>query len=132
MTIKMSDAVRNSMMNAYETAIGASPKLQIYTGSLPATLETTPSGTLLAEMTLPVDWMGAADVGVISKVGTWSADAVAAGNAGFYRITNSTGTVVHEQGTVAASGGDMTINNVNVAVGQTITVSQFTKTAGNP
>lgn len=132
MTIKMSDTVRNAMMDAYEEAIGASPKLHIYTGAPPATLAAAATGTLLVEIDIPADWMSDASAGIIAKSGTWSADATAAGNAGYYRILNEAGTVVHEQGTVAAAGGDMTINNVNVAIGQTITVSQFQKTAGNP
>lgn len=131
MAIKMSDTVRNAMMNAYESTIGTGAILRIYTGAPPATLATAATGTLLVEITLPSDWMAAAAAGVIAKVGTWSANASAGGTAGYYRIFNSAGTVAHEQGTVAASGGDMTINNTNVASGQTITVSAFTKTAGN-
>lgn len=131
MAIKMSDTVRNAMMNAYESAIGASALLRIYTGAPPATLATAPSGTLLVEIPLPADWMAAAAAGVISKAGTWSANAVAGGLAGYYRILNAAGSATHEQGTVAVSGGDMTINNTNIATGQTITVSAFTKTAGN-
>ncbi len=131
MAVKMSDTVRNGMMNAYEAAIGTAPKLRIYTGSPPAALATAPTGTLLVEIALPSDWMAAASGGVIAKSGTWSADAVAGGTAGYYRIVNTAGSATHEQGTVATSGGDMTINNTNVAIGQTITVSQFQKTAGN-
>jgi len=131
MVVKMSDAARNAMMNAYEGAIGTAPKLRIYTGAPPATLATAASGTLLVEIALPSDWMGAAAGGVIAKAGTWSADATGSGIAGYYRIVNTAGSTTHEQGTVAASGGDMTINNTNVAVGQTISVSQFQKTAGN-
>jgi hypothetical protein len=132
MTIKMSAAVRNAMMNAYEATIGASAKILIYTGTPPANLTDAATGTLLATLALPADWMTAAASGVVSKNGTWTDVADAAGTAGYYRITATDGTTVHEQGTVAMSGGDMIINNTNIAVGQTVTVTTFSKTAGNP
>ncbi len=131
MAIKMSDAVRNAMIGAYESSIGVSAKLRIFTGAPPAALATAATGTMLVEIALPGDWMSNPVAGVISKEGTWSADAIADGIAGYYRIYDSAGSVAHEQGTVATSGGDITINNTNVATGQTITVSAFTKTAGN-
>lgn len=131
MTIKMSDAVRNAMMNAYEATIGASAKLRIYSGAPPAALADAATGTLLVEMSLPADWMAASASGVIAKSGAWTGAAVGDGVAGYYRILNTAGAVAHEQGTVAMSGGDMTINNTNIATTQTVTVTTFSKTAGN-
>lgn len=134
MTIQMSAAVRNAMMNAYEATIGASAKLRIYTGAKPAALTDAATGTLLIEMTLPADWMSAAAGGTIAKAGTWSGDGIAEGEAGYYRILNSAGTTAHEQGTVGMSGPDvdMIINNTDVAINQNVTVTTFSKTAGNP
>lgn len=131
MAIKMSVAVRNAMMNAYETTIGTSPKLRIYTGNPPAAVTAAATGVMVCEIELPSDWLTAAENGVISKNGEWAGTASADGIAGYYRILNNAGTVTHEQGTVATSGGDMLINNTNVAVGQSITVTSYTKTAGN-
>lgn len=132
MTISISATVRNAMMNAYEATIGTAPKLRLYSGNPPATLAAAATGTLLAEITLPSDWMANAVNGSIVKSGTWSVAAIAAGEAGYYRLMNSVGSTAHEQGTVAMSGGDMTINNTNIAVDQTVTVTNFTKTASNP
>lgn len=132
MTIRMSAAVRDGMMNGYETAIGTAPKLRIYTGAPPANLTDAATGTLLCEMTLPTDWMLASASGVIAKNGVWSGTAIQNGTAGYYRLLNSGATTVHEQGTVAAAGADMTINNASIATGQTITVTAFQKTASNP
>jgi len=132
MVIRMSAAVRNAMMNAYEATIGTAAKLRIYTGAPPTNITDAATGTLLVEMALPSDWMATASNGIIAKAGTWSGAGVAAGDAGYFRILNTAGTTVHEQGTVAMSGGDMTINNTDIAVGQTVTVTTFSKTAGNP
>jgi hypothetical protein len=134
MAIKMSTTVRNAMMAAYEASIGTSPKLRIYTGQPPALLSDAATGTLLVEMDLPSDWMGVPANGVVSKAGTWTGTAIGTGDAGYYRITNTVGATAHEQGTVYMDeeiGGDMLINNTDIAVGQVVTVSTFTKTAGN-
>lgn len=67
--------------------------------------------------------------------GTWQ-DAAAdnTGTAAHFRIYDSTGTICHGQGTVTAigGGGDMEVQNVSFAAGQTITITSFTLTAGNP
>jgi hypothetical protein len=131
-------AVRNAKLDVEETTIGVSPKLRFYSGSVPADCATAPSGTLLAELTLPSDWMAAASGGVKAKAGTWSgtggAGAGAGTNAGYFRIYDSAGSVCHKQGTVTATGGggDMTLDNINIANGQSVSVSTFSITAGNP
>ena len=57
----------------------------------------------------------------------------AAGTAGYFRIKDSTNTTCHMQGTVTLTGGggDMTMDNTNIASGQSITVNSFNLTAGN-
>lgn len=125
-------AVQNARLDVVETTIGVSPLLRFYSGAEPANCGTAASGTKLAEGALPSDWMAAANAGSKSKSGTWMATGVAAGTIGYYRIYDSTGTICHEQGTVAATGTpDMTVDNAVVAVSQVITVTTYTKTAGN-
>lgn len=132
MPIQFSVSVRNARLDATETAIGASPTLEIRSGTVPANCAAADTGTLLASVALPADWMAAASGGVKSMLGTWqdlSADA--AGTAGHYRIKQ--GATCHVQGTVTISGGggDMTVDNVSFAVGQVFTVTSFTLTEGN-
>lgn len=132
MTVQHSVAVRNARLDAWETAIGTSPILRIRTGAQPANCAAARSGTVLATVNLPSDWMAAASGGVKSKSGTWedtSADAT--GTAGHYEIIDSTGTTCHEQGSVTATGGggDMTVDNTSFAAGQPFTVTAFSKTA---
>lgn len=132
MSVQYSAAVRNAMVDAIESTISTSPKLRFYTGAAPANCAAAASGTLLVEMSLPSDWMSAASSGVKSQVGTWQANASAAGTAGHYRIVDTAGTTCHEQGTITATGGggDMTLDNTNIASGQLVTITSKTITAG--
>jgi hypothetical protein len=128
MALQFSVEVRNARLDAIETAIGASPILRLRTGTVPASTATGDAGTVLAEMTLPADWMAAASGGSKLKAGTWNDPAAnAAGIAGHFRIYTSGGTC-YAQGTVTITGGggDMEVDNTNVAVGQDITVTTFT------
>jgi hypothetical protein len=134
MAIQFSVGVRNARLDAIETTIGTSAVLKIRTGAAPANVATADSGTVLATLTLPSDWMAAASSGSKAKSGTWedtSADAT--GTAGHFRVYASDGTTAHIQGTVTATGGggDMTVDNTSFASGQAFTVTGFTLTDGN-
>lgn len=120
------------MLDAWETAIGPSAKLRFYTGAQPANCAAAEAGTLLAEDAMASDWAAAASAGAkvfnnLSLVTT----GLAAGTIGHYRIYDSTGATCHEQGavTITGSGGDLTVDNPSIAIGQTINVNGFTKTA---
>lgn len=134
MALQYSVSVRNAQLDAFETAIGASAILKIRTGSAPATCATADSGTVLATLNLPSDWMAAAASGAKDKSGTWEdAAADATGTAAHFRIYASDGTTCHAQGTITGTGGggDMTLDNTSVATGQKVTISSFTLSAGN-
>lgn len=134
MTVQLSPAARNALLDAIETAIGITPILRIRTGAQPANTAATRSGTVLATVTLPSDWMAAASGGSKALSGTWSdASADAAGTAAHFEIMDSTGTTCHLQGSVTATGGggDMTVDNVVFAAAQAFSVSAFTITAPN-
>lgn len=134
MTIQLSVPVRNAKLDAIETVIGANAILRIRTGAPPANAAAARSGTVLASMTLPSDWMANAASGLKGKSGSWTDPAAdAAGTAGHFEITDSTGTNVGIQGTVTATGGggDMTLDNAVLAVGQAITINSFDLTEGN-
>lgn len=133
MPFQFSTAARNASLDAIETAIGASPILRIRTGAPPANCAAARTGTVLATMNLPADWMAAAASGSKALSGTWQdAAADAAGTAGHFEIMDSSGTTCHVQGTVTATGGggDMEIQNTNIAAGQSITVTAFAINAG--
>jgi hypothetical protein len=134
MALQHSVTVRNARLDAIESAVGTSPILRIRTGEPPANCAAARTGTILASLTLPSDWMAAASSGTKAKSGTWEdASADATGTAAHFEIMDSTGTTCHMQGTVTATsgGGDMELDNTSVASGQSVTVTSFTLTDGN-
>ena len=133
MAIQLSTAVRNARLDAIETAIGTDAVIKLFTGAMPADCATANSGTEVASITCPTDYMAAASSGSKSKSGTWSATASDTGTAGYFRQYESTATTCHLQGTVTATsgGGDMEVDNTSFASGQTFTITTFTLTDGN-
>lgn len=134
MALQFSVAVRNARLDAIETAIGTAAVMKIRTGAPPATVGTADSGMVLATLSLPSDWMAAASSGTKAKSGTWEdASADAAGTAAHFRIYASDGTTAHMQGTVTATGGggDLTVDNVVFASGQSFSVTTFTISEAN-
>lgn len=134
MSVQLSTAVRNARLDAIETTIGTSAILKIRTGSKPADCATADSGTVLATVTLPSDWMAAASSGSKALAGTWQdASADATGTAAHFRIYDSGGTTCGIQGTVTATGGggDMTVDSTSFTATQSFTVTSFTLTDGN-
>lgn len=134
MAVQLSVAVRNARLDAIETSIGTSAVLKIRTGAQPASCATADSGTVLATLNLPSDWMAAASSGSKAKSGTWedlSADNT--GTAAHFRVYASDGTTCGIQGSITATGGggDMTLDNTSIASGQTVTITSFTLTDAN-
>ncbi len=103
MSVQYSVAVRNAQLDQFETSVGVSARLQVRTGAQPVDCATAASGTLLADIQLPADWMNNAAAGSKTKLGTWSGSAVAAGTAGHFRIVDSAGTTCHGQGSAGAN-----------------------------
>lgn len=129
MAFQFSDATVHAALDAIETAIGTGAILKIRSGAAPATVATADSGTVLATLTLPSDWLAAAASRAKAKSGTWedtSADAT--GTAAHFRIYASNGTTAHIQGSVTATGGggDMTLDSVSITSGQTVTITSLT------
>ena len=130
MAFQVADAVANSMLDGYEAAFGASPILRIRSGAAPANLAAASSGTVLATLNLPADWMANAAARSKTKSGTWQDPAAdATGVAGHYEIVKSDGVTRMEQGTVGitGSGADLELQNPNLAIGQDVQITGFTK-----
>lgn len=134
MTLQYSQTVRNARLDAVESTIGVTPLFRIYSGTKPAATTDAATGTLLAEMTLPSDWMAAASGGTKEKSGTWQdLTANATGTAGYFRVLDSTGTTTHIQGEVTdtAGAGPLKLSTTAIVSGEPVTVVTFTLTAGN-
>lgn len=132
MAIQLSTTVRNARLDAIESTIGTDAVLKIRSGAAPADCGTADSGTVLASLTLPADWMAAAASGAKAKSGTWQdASADATGTAAHFRLYASDGTTCHMQGTVGTSGTDMIVDSTSFTAGQSFTINTFTLTDAN-
>jgi hypothetical protein len=134
MAIQLSTAVRNARLDAIETTVGTSAIIRIRTGAAPANCATADSGTILAELTLPSDWMANASGGTKALAGSWQdLSANNTGTAAHFRLYDSAGTTCHLQGTVTATGGggDMEVSSTSFTAGQSFTINTFTLTDGN-
>lgn len=132
MAVQLSTGVRNARLDQIEATIGVSAIMRIFSGSPPANCAAADSGTVLAELTLPSDWMAAASGGNKALSGSWTdASANNTGTAGHFRVYDNGITTCHIQGTVGTSGTDMIVDSVSFTAGQSFTVNSFTLTDGN-
>lgn len=134
MTLQLSVATRNAMLDSIEATIGASAVMKLRTGAAPANCAAADGGTVISTINLPADWMAAASGGSKALSGSWyDASADSSGTVAHFRIYASDGTTCHIQGTVTVTGGggDMTLDNVGVAAGEPISITGFTLTAPN-
>lgn len=132
MALQYSSAIYLARLDQVETSTGTAPKLRIFSGAAPANCAAADSGTLLAELTLPTDWMNAASGTTKTLLGSWTgtASAGSAATPTHFRIWNSGATTCHVQGTCGIGTGDLQVNGT-ITNGQTVTVSSFTLTAAN-
>lgn len=134
MAHQYSIAVRNSQLDAVVAAVGASAILRLRTGPVPASCTSPDAGVALVAIALPATWMLPAANGVAEKTGTWEdPSAEASGTVGHYRLYAADGATCHEQGSVTATGGggDLELDEVEIAVGQAVSIVSFARTAGN-
>lgn len=129
MTLGLSTTLRNAMLDAITTAVGASGLLRIYDGTRPATGGT--ATTKLAELTCNSTFAPSASSGVLTlNAITADSSADATGTATWFRITTSGGTAVID-GSVGTSGADLNFNTTSIVSGANVSVSSFTITAPN-
>jgi hypothetical protein len=137
MALQMGTATRNAMLDAIESNAGTSCSLEIRTGAQPANCAAARTGTVLATINLPSDWMAAASGGAKAIAGSWTdASADATGTAAHFCVYSSQatkdGTTCIMQGSYGTSGTDMVGDSTSFTAGQSFTVTAFTLTAGNP
>jgi len=132
MAVQLAVSTRNARLDAIETDLGTDPILEIRSGAQPADCATADSGTLLASLTLPTDWMAAASAGAKAKAGTWQdTSANASGTAAHFRLKTSAA-VCKMQGSVGQGSGDLSLDNTVLVAGQSVTITAFTLTDANP
>lgn len=128
-------SIRDAQNDAMEADVGTAPIMRVYNGTPPANVAAALAGnTLLAQGTLPSDWMAASSGGVKAKAGTWTLtgqSGAGSGTAGtFFRIYASDGTTAKIQGTFGV-GQEAVPDNNNIANGQSVNVATFSVTRGN-
>lgn len=132
MALQYSSSIYLARLDLVESTPGASAKLFIFSGAAPANCAAADTGTLLATLTLPADWMAAASGTTKVLAGSWTG--TASGGAGatptHFRIKDNAETACHIQGTCGIGSGDLSVNGT-ITSGQTVTVSTFTLTAAN-
>lgn len=133
MAAKLTDASQQAACDAVVDRIdvGGAGNLKLYTGSQPADADTAPSTTLLATIALAATAYGAANSSGTAALASTprSGTGAAAGSAGYFVVESGGGLRVFT-GTVTATGGggDLTLDNVVIAVGQTININSLNYT----
>lgn len=132
MALQFDTTTRNSWLTTLNANLGASAKLFIYSGALPANCAAGPTGTLLSSGCLGnAGGWGSVSGGVLTAAAIASdTNAVATGTAGYFRWLDSSNNV-HIQGTVTATGGggDLTMSSTSITATDTVAIASWTITA---
>lgn len=124
--LKYSNGTRNAQQVGLITYAGSGALINIYAGSQPANANTAISGqTLLVTLTVSGSF-GTDSNGTITLSTVTNGVAVATGTAAFFRITQSNGSTVVMDGSVATSDADLVLNNTSIATGQVVSISAGT------
>jgi hypothetical protein len=126
MTYQYGVTLRNNQVAQIQSTVGASGTLKIFSGAEPANCAAADPTGLLATIVLPASFLSSSG-GVTTIAGTWSVAATATGTAASFRMYDGS-SVCHVQGNTTT---DLVLNNTSITNGQTVTVTQFSVTAGN-
>lgn len=126
MTFQYGATLRTNQVAQIQATVGASGTLKIFSGAEPANCAAADPTGLLATITLPAAFLTSSG-GVTTIAGTWSTSASGSGTAQSFRMYDGS-SVCHVQGNVTT---DLVLNNTSITSGQTVTVTQFSVTAGN-
>lgn len=130
--LKYAVTLKNAMLDAITTAIGASGKLRIYSGTQPTDPDTALGAqVLLADLALSATFAAGASSGVLTASAiTTDSSADNTGTAAWGSLLTSAN-VRKVDFTVGTSGTDMIINNTSINSGQAVSCSALTITSGN-
>jgi hypothetical protein len=136
MTLTLSMAARNVQADALAVLAdsgSAAGRIRVYTGSRPASPDSTATGTLLCEFVLADPAFGSAGSGAITLdvSSPITTAGVADGTAGWWRMLTSTQASTTGLGiidgivTVTGGGGDMTTSTITVTSGGSVQLTSL-------
>lgn len=130
--VNAQNAAANGVVDLLDAGTGVG-RIEIRTGTEPATLATASSGTLLATPTFAATAFGAASSGVATAAAIVSdTSAAASGDAGYFRAypgaaADTAGTFQGKAGN-AGDTPEMEFNNKSIVLGGTVAISSMTYT----
>jgi hypothetical protein len=130
--LNLKTTLRNTMLTSIATALTATSRMLIYTGSAPANTA-TPTGTLLGTFTLAAT-PGTASGGVLTFTLPSNVTGAASGTPGYGRMIDGTtddGTHTQVQFSCGVGSGEMNFSST-IASGGTVSITAMTITDGNP
>ncbi len=133
MAVRLSAGLREDFAEAFAAAVDAGSgagKVRVYTGSQPANVAASASGTLLLEFVLNDPGFAASGgVATLDADPAITDDALADGTPGWARVLDSDDAAVMD-GSVTGSGGggDFVISDTSLETGQTVTLVSGTLT----
>lgn len=131
MTVQASATVRNAWGDAITTAIGNAGLLIIYSGTIPANVAASITGTILAQLTTGTPYASATSAGVLTANSiTQDSSADNSGTASHWRQWQSNGTTGVLQGTAGTSGTDLVLNTTSIVSGGPVSVTSDVLTMG--
>lgn len=138
MALSFTAVLQRNQLDEVTPLVDAGPAaglFRIYSGTPPANADTALSGnTLLSENTMsdPSFPAAAGAPGVLTASAiTDDSSANATGTPSFFRLVDSTGSVVM-QGTAGTSGTDLILTAGTITAGIAVSISSFAVTHGNP
>lgn len=129
MALQLSASLRTNQAAQYQATIGTAGTMKIFSGAEPASCAAADPAGLLCTITLPSTFLTSAS-GATALAGTWAGTASGGGtgtNAASFRMYDGS-SVCHVQGNCST---DLVLNNVNIATGQSVSVTAFNITIAN-
>ena len=124
MPTRLNTTVRNNFLSSIQSGPWT---LRIYTGSQPASADSSPSGTLLLQISnVYFASPSSGSMSLDSFYAPYQATASASGTAGWGRLEDSNGYRI--DGTVGTSGQQFNISSTSLTNGQLVTLNSCTIT----
>lgn len=131
LTTALRSTIAQSMVSAMANGTTSTPILEVYDGSIPASLGGSITDTLLAELALTNAAATELDGTITFETITGDTSANGNGFAGWARILDRDGAeVIYLTVTVSGGGGDIELNSASITTGSPVSITSGTITVG--